>query len=153
MEGRPGLDFLESYSSGDAGLIGLKYSLVNLYDQKSGELPEFDLSCKFVLIQNETELFMVFGSLSEYKYHANLAAKFCDIKDVPYHWVKNPDLIEILDNAYKIKGGGLMRLLTKSKRVEFGGHSTAYGKYDKGLLKQFISESPVFQGYEIIIGT
>ena len=131
----------------------MKYSILNLCDKNSGQLPDFDLSCKFILIQNVDEAWMVFGALSIYRYHADLAAKFCDINDVPYHWTKKPDLIEIHEAAYKIKGGGLIRILVKSKRLEFGGYSTAYGKFGRDLLKQFLAESPVFRGYEVVIGT
>jgi hypothetical protein len=131
----------------------MDYSILNLYDQTSRSLPDFDLSCKFVLIQNVNEVWMVFGALSVYRYHANLAAKFCDLNDISYHWVKKPDLIEIHDSDFKIKGGGLIRLLVESKRLEFGGYSTAYGKYDLTLLKQFTAELKTLRDYEVIIGT
>lgn len=131
----------------------MQFSILNLYNINSKSLPDFDLTCKFLLIHNVDKAWLVFGALSEYKYHANLAAKFYDINDVPYHWVKKPDLIEIDCSEYKIKGGGRMRHLHKSKRLEFAGHSTAYGKFDLALLKEFLAEFEAFRGYEVIIGT
>lgn len=98
-------------------------------------------------------MWLVFGPLSKYRYHAQLVHKCCVINDIGYSWVKKPDLIEVLDNEIEIKGGGMIKFDKNKQILEFGGHSTAYGKFDKVLLEEFWSNCDEVQDIRILIGT
>lgn len=96
---------------------------------------------------------LVFGSLSKYRYHAQLVHRFCVINDIGYSWVKKSDLIEVLDNEIEINGGGVIKFDKKKQLLEFGGHSTAYGKFDKVLIEKFFLNCNEIKGIKILIGT
>ena len=130
----------------------MNYQLLNLFDESS-TLPSSDFNCKFILITNSDTLWLVFGPLSTYRYHAQLVQRFCVINDIGYSWVKKHDLLEILDDDIEIKGGGVINFDDKKQILEFNGYSTAYGKYDRSLLKEFIENSTPIKGLKVLIGT
>lgn len=130
----------------------MNYLILNLFD-KSDTLPNLDVDCKFSLIESLTEIWLVFGPLEIYRYHAQLIHKFCSMNNVACSWLKNPDLVEIHDPDYEIKGGGIIILDDAKKTIEFKGSSTAYGKFDKALLEEFIQNAGEFNGIKVILGT
>ncbi len=100
---------------------------------------------KFVVISNSDSMKLVWGPLEDFPYHANLIDKYCEFKEVPSNWIKKPDLVEIIDSDYEIRGGGWMEVNTELNVVILYSESTAYGKFksediefDKLLNQYFI---------------
>ena len=79
--------------------------------------------------------------------------RFCVINDIGFSWVKKHYLIEVLDDDIEIKGGGVIKFDKKKQLLEFGGHSTAYGKFNKVLLEKFLVNCIELKGIKILIGT
>ena len=130
----------------------MNFQIFNLFDN-SDALPEQNINCKFVIIETLTDRWFIFGPLETYRYHAQLIHKFCALNDVTCAWVKTPDLVEIIDPDTEIKGGGIIVLEFDKQTIELKGHSTAYGKFDKTIIEQFVDESDNFQDFEVLIGT
>ena len=130
----------------------MKYQLLNLFDE-SPTLPSSDFNCKFILIRDSDTLWLVFGSLSTYRYHAQLVQRFCVINDINYSWVKKDDLLDVLDDDIDIKGGGFINFDEKKQLLDFTGYSTAYGKFDKVILEEFILNCAETRGLKVLIGT
>jgi len=130
----------------------VNYQLLNLFDE-SANFPSSDFNCKFILIENVTSCWLVFGPLSTYRYHAQLVQRFCVINDIGFSWVKKPDLVEVLDGDIEVKGGGIIAFEKDKLLLKFGSHSTAYGKFDNALLDVFIENSTFGKGIRILIGT
>ncbi len=130
----------------------MNYQLLNLFDESS-IFPSSDFNCKFILITDSDTLWLVFGSLSTYRYHAQLVQRFCVINDIGCSWVKKPDLVEVLDDDIEIKGGGFIKYDKEKQLLEFIGHSTAYGKFNKVHLEEFIENAALVKGLKVLIGT
>ena len=130
----------------------MNFKLLNLFDESS-TLPSSDFTCKFILITTSDTLWLVFGSLSTYRYHAQLVHRFCVNNEVSYDWVKKDDLLEILDNDIEIKGGGIIAFERDKMQLRFSSHSTAYGKFDRLLLNEFCSNCAELRDIKVLIGT
>jgi hypothetical protein len=130
----------------------VNYHLVNLFDSTDA-IPDFNFNCKFSLIKGPAEIYLIFGPLKVYRYHAQLIYKFCSIYDLACSWIKKLDLVEMHENEFKIKGGGIMTLDSTRKVIEFKGGSTSYGKFDQSLVKEFAQNNQQFNGFSVFFGT
>ena len=109
------------------------------------------LVAKFIVIANNGDLNLVLGLVSEFPYHADLVAHFCQSLDIASGWTRKPDLYEILDKHWKTKGGGWAGIDLAAGHWKFFGYSTAYGACDNGDLSFVVTEHPFFAGYSITI--
>lgn len=130
----------------------MNYVLLNLFDD-SDRLPEFDFSCKFIIIENLTDISLVFGPLETFRYHAQLVHRYCAINEITCSWIKHPDLVEIHSEDLEIRGGGMIKFDTKKSTLEFRGSSTAYGGYDRAILQEILENCEAVNGFEHLVGS
>jgi len=130
----------------------VNYRLFNLLDG-STVLPDFNINCKFILIENLTDCWLVFGELKTYRYHAQLVHGFCTFKQVECGWVSKQDYAEIYDADYIVKGGGIIILNRDNLLIEFRGYSKAYGRFDPLEVEQFVLKCPGCNGLRVLTGT
>ena len=116
-------------------------------------LPDFNFVCKFVLIENNDDRWLVFGPQVTYRYHAQLVDKYCTLKVVPCAWINKPELTQILDANHKILGGGTFEFDKENMRLRIYGHSKAYGRFDASEAKKFMANHAQFRELKVIIGT
>ncbi len=109
------------------------------------------LVAKFIIISGDAELNLILGLISDYPYHADLVARFCHNYDIASGWTRKPDLYEILEHCWKIKGGGWADIDLAAGRWKFLGNSSAYGACDRGDLNFVLTDHPFFTGYSITI--
>ena len=107
--------------------------------------------CKFIIVEHEDRVRMVFGDLSAYKYHANLLYAYCERHGVATEWVHKPDMLEPLDSALDILGGGFLELNRAANTATFSGASKAYGPYHHHQLEAILAKSPLFAPMQIRI--
>ncbi|MCK4607756.1 MAG: hypothetical protein KAU35_10710 [candidate division Zixibacteria bacterium] len=112
-----------------------------------GDEPVF----KFVLISCDAQFNFVLGRVSQFPYHANLVDRFCDRQGIAAGWVRKPDLVEIYDTEYAVRGGGWMKLDRSGNSLEVYGNSSAYGKYDPSDLSLVVRVHPFFAGYTVSV--
>lgn len=131
----------------------IQADIINLSEEHSspqqGENSRKKTLCKFVLISNERQVHLVFGLMKHYPYHANLVERFCQDRDIPSLWVRKPDLHEILEKDYQVKGGGMMEINPTSRVLKVFGYSTAYGQFEYDSLSHVLKRHPYFEQYSI----
>ncbi len=110
------------------------------------------IECKFVLLKNVTEHFLIFGPLHTYNFHAMLVEKFCVDRKLDSSWRKRPDIFEIHDSSTKINGGGWFQFDFSKKTLIAIGSSTAYGRFDESVFEEFIATDSVFEDFSLKIG-
>ena len=111
--------------------------------QKAGKL-----SCKFVLLWDEQVLYLLFGPLAQFPYHAFLVDRFCTDHEIPASWVKQPDVVEVHAPHIHIRGGGWIEIDFDDKTVRLEGESRAYGEYDRSALVDLVENHSFFERYE-----
>jgi hypothetical protein len=109
------------------------------------------LVAKFIVISDDVELTLILGLVSDYPYHADLVAHFCRNNDIASGWTRKPDLYEILEQRWKVQGGGWANIDVAAGCWEFFGHSSAYGAYDRSDLCRVLSDHSFFTGCSIAI--
>jgi hypothetical protein len=122
-----------------------------IYPEHQSQASEEKLTCKFILIADNLQVCFVFGPVTDFPYHANLVERFCIKQGIPSGWVHKPDLHEIYDADYRIKGGGMMQINQSEKTLKIFGASTAYGRYDRHSLDYLVAHHPFFTGYSVIV--
>jgi hypothetical protein len=106
---------------------------------------------KFVLIETPDALNFVCGPISEYRYHANLVAGFCNRENIGALWERKPDLVEILDTEVRVRGGGHIQLDLLARKMKIHGRSTAYGPYNPDHLVELADSTKFFDDYELLV--
>jgi hypothetical protein len=106
---------------------------------------------KFVVITTEEGAHLVTGPVSIYPYHAHLVDRFCQEREIASSWIKKPDVVEVLDLAVEIRGGGQILIDPAAKRMKIYGRSSAYGTYSKADLEQGLLADPFFHGFTLEI--
>ncbi len=152
MEREKGLDLFKSYPS---HVKFMKLTTINLLTDteifKQAEKMQTTLDCKFVLLANETENFLIFGSLHSYNYHAKLVEKFCLDRNISSKWQRQPDLYNVDDETLGIKGGGWFKFDFFQKTLLAAGSSTAYGRFDENIFEQFNNNNLIYNNFKINI--
>lgn len=118
---------------------------------KQSEKLETELECKFVILSNETEHFLIFGPLHQYNYHAKLIERFCLERNLNSDWRKQPDLYYINDTSIKINGGGWFRFDFFQKTLIALGISTAYGRFDEQIFDQFANQNLIYKDFAVCV--
>lgn len=116
-------------------------------DRAGGET----VSCKFILIAQDGKLYLVFGAVAVYPYHANLVGQFCQDKAITHDWVKRPDVVRIQDASYRILGGGHLEIDAARRKIKFSGSSKAYGYFRVEDVRLAASQSPLFAEFSVQI--
>lgn len=93
-----------------------------------------------MLVERNSVMHLVMGSINVYGYHADLLAKFCQDNDISHEWISRPAHLAIRDDSVKLHGGGWVAVKPKEGRVVFFGKSTAYGPFVRSILEQMIGE-------------
>jgi hypothetical protein len=106
-------------------------------------------SCKFVLVELDETLCLVFGNLSAYAYHANLVDRFCKDRQIAATWVKEPDLLLVLDPRMTVRGGGYLTFSPVDRKATFSGSSKSYGSFRLRDLEPVLSGDSPFATYDI----
>ena len=106
-------------------------------------------NCKFIIIEYQDKLHLVFGDVSTHKYHANLLYEFCNRHGIAVDWVHEPDLLEPLDSSIDILGGGFLELNVVEQKATFSGASKAYGPFHLHQLEAILTASPQFASMTI----
>ena len=109
------------------------------------------ITCKFVILVHDNVLWLVLGRVREFPYHAQLVERFCNLNMIPSHWVKKPDLVEILDHATRVQGGGWLEINPAQRTCAIYGHSTAYGAFNSADIRQVVEEQSFFAGYDVAV--
>ncbi|MDZ4723184.1 MAG: hypothetical protein SGI97_04675 [candidate division Zixibacteria bacterium] len=107
--------------------------------------------CKFVLLANRSNLFLLIGPVSDYPYHAHLVNRFCREREIPSGWVAGNSRVEIFDTHHKIRGGGWMKIEQSEKRLEIYGHSTAYGRFSEEDLDSILKSDAFLREFPTIV--
>ena len=102
------------------------------------------LACKFLVVSNDDCLYLLFGPLSEFPYHAGLLDRFCKEQQMASSWVKRPDLLEVLDESCEVCGGGYLELDRAQRTVCVSGQSKAYGGFRQPEINRILSGHPMF---------
>ena len=118
-----------------------------------GETPKASAhrSCKFVLIEMNDRMHLVFGDVSSYRYHANLVDDFCRQRNVAAYWVKTPDLLLVLDPAVVIRGGGHLDLNPDERKARFSGTSKSYGGFRLAHLERTLQGDSSLANFDVHI--
>ena len=95
--------------------------------------------CKFILVKHHDVLFLVFGDITAYRYHASLLRKFCEDRQIEYSSSQGADEIEPLDVNLSIAGGGLLELNYSKRTARFTGASKAYGPFSRPRLSSVLA--------------
>ena len=104
---------------------------------------------KFVLVEHDDLISLVFGPVDRYRYHAALLDRFCQDRDIPTAWVKKPDLVEVFDDSLEIRGGGWIEVDPDKRRVKLYGYSTAYGRFHSDQALKTVASHPAFAEFTI----
>jgi hypothetical protein len=131
----------------------MRVRIVDLIESEQSDKPDLkgDITCKFLLVQSPDEAVLIYGTVSNYPYHAQLVERFCADEKIPSGWIKKPDLIEIYDTSIEIAGGGWMKINKDKKRLRFSGESSAYGNFKQSLLRDIINAGDDFTNWQIKI--
>ncbi len=105
------------------------------------------LACKFLLVSNDGCLYLLFGPLAEYPYHAGLLDRFCKEQQIASSWVKRPDLLEVFDESCEVRGGGYLELDQAQRTVCVRGQSKAYGGLRQADLNRILCKHPMFSEF------
>ena len=105
------------------------------------------LACKFLLVSSDGCLYLLFGPLGEFPYHAGLLNRFCQEQEIASSWVKRPDLLEILDENCEVRGGGYLELDRTLRTVCVSGQSTAYGGFRQREINRILKGHPFFSEF------
>ena len=116
-----------------------------------GEAHDKPLVCKMMVIAVSETIHLVLGPVSEFGYHADLVDRFCSQRDIAAAWVRKPDIVEILQQDVQIRGGGWMKIDRSNSLIEIYGGSTAYGRFDKEMLKLLVDREPFFSSSRVRI--
>ena len=108
-------------------------------------------SCKFVLIEMNDRMHLVFGDISSYRYHANLVDEFCRQRNVAAYWVKTPDLLLVLDPAVVVRGGGHLDLKPDEHKAKFSGSSKSYGGFRLAHLERTLQGDSPLASFDVHI--
>jgi hypothetical protein len=133
-----------------------KYSRVTSYldevQPHAGKVRGPDtIRCKFVIIDNQGTLALVFGPVDRLPYHANLVDRFCADHGIASSWVKRPDHVEINEPGVRILGGGDLRINSRERSMVLAGASRAYGFFPADSVRQIVAEDPFFQGFAVTV--
>jgi len=109
------------------------------------------LTCKFILVESPESLHFVAGPITQFKYHATLADKFCAQLKLPYAWVHKPDQGQIYDKRYKIRGGGVLTVDRSAGLVRVFGVSRAYGPYKTEEVRRALEVCPHLNVLTLVI--
>jgi hypothetical protein len=130
----------------------VKYETVSLvHDEDFNGIADDAVRCKFVIIAGPEASSLVFGPLSRYSYHADLVEKFCADRLVKTKRVGKGDVVEILDPALSILGGGYLTWSRGAQSLRIGGSSKAYGPCNLAGLQAILDSSSTFTGFKIAI--
>ncbi len=121
------------------------------YVEEAARKEGVGLSCKFVIIERDDVVHLVFGLLSDYPYHANLIDRFCLEGEIPSGWIKKPDVVEVYDDSVQIRGGGYVVISPGRQTALFSGYSTAYGCYEPSDVKLVTDNHRFFADYSVDI--
>ena len=66
------------------------------------------LICKFLIVESEAELCLLFGPVKIFTYHAMLLDKYCSDHVIASAWIKPRELLQVLDRRLRVLGGGWM---------------------------------------------
>ncbi|MCK4573621.1 MAG: hypothetical protein KAU36_04580 [candidate division Zixibacteria bacterium] len=134
----------------------MKCSVVNLNEngQPNGvaDKPPIQV-CKFVVFASPEEQILIFGPVRQYHYHAALVRSFCQLREIPSGWEKQPDLYQIYDRAYKVSGGGWLDLVVENKSILFYDRSTAYGGFDPDAIIEIFDQCAGYSEYKLLFQT
>lgn len=109
------------------------------------------MGCKFIIVAHAKMLYLIFGPVSIYPYHANLLGRFCQQREIRYQWVKMPDLVKIQEPEYRVLGGGYLEIDPSEKRLKFSGSSKAYGFFELDDVRLITSRDELFSTYSILV--
>lgn len=106
---------------------------------------------KFVQIRNEDSgreyLVLSPGSLS--MYHANIVERFCALNGLDGHWTSGRASYRIVDDSWRVVGGGRWVINSGEKTLELGSSSQAYGRFDPVGLEKKILSLDSMKGYVV----
>jgi hypothetical protein len=100
---------------------------------------------KFVIIDTKDARYLVLGPVSKFKYHAGMVKYFCELRNIACLTVKKPDLVQILDQAVLVRGGGRVRFDEPSETLHFYDSSRAYGSFSRYDLSPILDQSGLFE--------
>lgn len=144
------MDILKSHSDRDLNQTTQELTILNLSTELPKQLESEDkvVPCKFVVIDNGTRHWLLFGTMLEFPYHANLVERFCTTHQLTYQWRPARDKVDITDSSYCVKGGGFAEVDPRSKVVRFSGSSKAYGSIPSAGLRQMLKGQIVLPGFK-----
>ena len=131
----------------------MEYKVCSFFGESRQCLPVGNTACKFVLIKNQKTVWLVFGPIDKYRYHAHLVEGLCNRLGLASVWFKKPDLVNILDKDVEIMGGGGMNFDSNENLIKFGGTSRAYGKYNRSELQNILKSHSLFKNSITKVGT
>jgi hypothetical protein len=131
----------------------LKIEVVDLSSSDNQHNEKTPRHCKFILVEREDLIGLVFGDITTYNYHANLVDEYCSTRGIAASWVAKPDLLLVLDPDVAIRGGGYLNLDQAARKAEFSGGSKSYGVFRLRELEKILQIHPFFENYQIHLDT
>lgn len=146
------MDILKSHSDRDLKETTNTLAILNLSADlaKQVESADANIACKFVVVGNGDRQWLLFGTMLEFPYHANLVERFCTTHQLAYQWRPARDKVDITDTSYRIEGGGFIDVHPRTKVVRFSGSSKAYGSIPSSGLRKMLKGQTILAGFKAI---
>jgi hypothetical protein len=107
---------------------------------------------KFVVLQEKTQIYMLFCPIQQAEYHANIVALFTEEKKLQGHYNNKRDVYHLTTKKWDIRGGGHWLLDEEACLLRLYGRSMAYGEVNElESLIPALKASRVFRVQDILL--
>jgi hypothetical protein len=125
----------------------VSYVPASLLASESSNAPV--LACKFVIVREPEDTWLIVGRVRDYKYHAHLLDRFCREHRIPAGRVPGSDTIEVHDREVRVEGGGKVDIDAFRRHLRCYGHSAAYGPFSPQTVRSAFSGDPDWRRYAL----
>jgi len=147
------MDILKSHTDRNLTESPKTFTILNLSADlpKQVESGDANIACKFVVVGNGDRQWLLFGTMHEFPYHANLVERFCTTHQLAYQWRPARDKVDIADGRFRIEGGGFIDVQPRAKVVRFSGSSKAYGSIPTVGLRKMLKGQTILPGFKALL--
>jgi len=119
------------------------------YTKSLHKIPEKQYG-KFVVVNNEGERYLIFGTLDQYEFHANIVERFAISKKLAGCYNKNRDHFTIQEQGWLVSGGH-WEYQSATHVLTLFGKSLAYGQADLQWVSTELKKMEAFDEARISI--
>jgi len=106
---------------------------------------------KFIQVRHGDTEYLVLSPREYSPYHADILERFCRERSISGAYAEGKKRFDIHDAEWVIKGGGKFEIDETKRQIRFYDDSMAYGRFEAGRLREKVSHSDTFRGYEVRI--